>query len=115
MNISNDITEEDIDDWATGANEFSLDFFDEEIIRHTKRKESPMLRTDSAEDFVEMDAKTRVSNAGAKKSFSVSKQWDKENNKDMQDILLLKRLEEKAQINHPNKVSEYIFSSLGLF
>ena len=31
MNIGNDITKEDINDWATGVNEFSLNFSDEEI------------------------------------------------------------------------------------
>ena len=36
MNISNDITEEDINDWATGTNEFSVDFSDEEVIQHAK-------------------------------------------------------------------------------
>ena len=38
MNISNNITEEDINDWTTDANEFSLDFSDENnTIRQTKR------------------------------------------------------------------------------
>lgn len=111
MNFSNDITEEDINDWATGANEISLDFSDEEIIQHAKRNESSVLLTDSEDDFVVMDAKTKISNADAKKSFSVCIQWAEENNLDMQDILLLKRLEQKAQINHLNKVSQHKITS----
>ncbi|XP_065368850.1 tigger transposable element-derived protein 6-like [Calliphora vicina] len=111
MNISNDITEEDINDWATGANEVLLDFSDEEIIQHAKRKESPVLLTDSEDDFVEMDAKTKISNADAKKSFSVCIQWAEENNIDMQDILLLKRLQQKAEINHLNKISQQKITS----
>ena len=34
MNNSNNTTEEDINDWESGANEFSLDFSNEEIIQH---------------------------------------------------------------------------------
>ena len=76
MNISNDITEEDINDWATDANEFSLDFFDEEIIQHAKRKELPvMLLADSKDNLIEMDAKTKLSTVDAQKSFSVCIQW----------------------------------------
>ena len=71
MNISNGITEDDINDWTSGENEFSLDFSDEEIIQHAKRKESPELLTDSEDDFVEMDAKIKISNPDAKKSISV--------------------------------------------
>ena len=80
--ISNDITEEDINDWATGANEFLLDFSDEEIIQHAKRKALPVVLTDSEDDFVEMDAKTTISNAYAKKSFLVCIQWAEDNNTD---------------------------------
>ena len=54
-----------------------------------------------------MDAKTKISNADAKKSFSIYIQWTEENNIDMQDILLVKRLEQKAQINPLNKVSQH--------
>ena len=68
-----------------------------------------MLLTDSEDDFVEMDAKTNISNADAKKSFSVCIQWAEENNIDMQDFLLLKRLEQKAQIKHLNKISQHKF------
>lgn len=65
-----------------------------------------MLLTDAQHDFVVMDAKTKISNAEAKKSFSVCVQWAEENKLDMQDILLLKRLEQKAQTNHLNKFSQ---------
>ena len=54
-NISKYITEEDINDWATGANKFALDSFAVKLIQHAKRKESP----DSEDDFVEMDVKTK--------------------------------------------------------
>lgn len=40
INFGKDITEKDINGWATGANEFSLDFPDEEIIQHANRNES---------------------------------------------------------------------------
>ena len=71
INISNDITEEDINDCATVANEFSLDCSDEEIVQHSKRKESPVLLTDSEDDFVEMHAKPKISNADAKNYFQL--------------------------------------------
>ena len=51
------ITEKDINDWATEANEFLLDFSVEDIMHYTKRKETPILLTDSEGNFVEMDAK----------------------------------------------------------
>ena len=60
-----------------------------------------MLHTDSEDDFVEMDAKIKISNADATKSFSVCIQWAEENNIDMQDdILLLKII---AQNNYVSK------------
>ena len=71
MKFSNDLTEEDINDRAIGANEFSLKFSDVEIIQHAKQKESPVLPTDSEDDFVGMVAKAKISTADAKKSFSV--------------------------------------------
>ena len=65
MNISSDITK-DVNGLATGINEFSLDFSYEKIIQ-----ESPALLTDSEDGFVEMNVKTKISNADAKKPFSV--------------------------------------------
>ena len=44
MNISNDITREDINDCVSDTNELSLDFFDETII-HVRRNELPVLLT----------------------------------------------------------------------
>ena len=99
-NFSNDTSEEDINDWATGANEYSLDFSDEEIIQHAKRKESPVLLT-------EMDAKTKISNAEIifiQFLFNGLRRIILE----MHDILLLKRIQYKSQINHLNdKVSQH--------
>ena len=69
------ITEEEIIEWATGANEFSFNFSAEEIIQDGKRKESSVLLIDSADDYVEMEAKIKISNADAKKSFLVCIQW----------------------------------------
>ena len=69
-----------------------------------------MLLTDSEDNFVEMDAKTKISNAYGKKLFSVCIQWTEENNIDMQDILVLKKLEQKAEINHLNKAqNNFVF------
>ena len=38
MKFCNDLTEKDITDWSTGANEISLEFSDEEIIQHAEQK-----------------------------------------------------------------------------
>lgn len=111
MNFSNEITEQDINDWATGANECLLDFSDEDIIQLANPNDTSVLLTDSEDDFVVMDVKTKISNADAKKSFAVCIQWAEENNLDIQDILLLKRLEEKAKIYHLNKVSQHKITS----
>ena len=59
-----------------------------------------MLLIDSVADFVEMDAKTKISNADARNHF--------QNNIDIHNILVLKRLKQKTQILHINKVSQHI-------
>ena len=38
MKFSDDLTEKDINDWATGAIEFLLEFSEEEMIQHAKQK-----------------------------------------------------------------------------
>ena len=85
MNISSDITEIDINNWATVVNTFSLDISVEEIKQHTKWKESRVLFTDSEDDVGEMDAKMKLTNANAKKSFSFCIQQAEKNNIDMHE------------------------------
>ena len=48
-----------------------MGFFKEEIIKPAKGIETLELLTNSGDDCVEMIAKTKISNADAKKSFSV--------------------------------------------
>ena len=72
------------------ANEFSLDFTDEEIIQHAKWKKL------SEDDFVEMNVKSKISNPDSKESFYALY---------MQHILLLKNLEHTVKINYLNKVN----------
>ena len=105
MNINIDITEEDINPWATVANEFSWDFSNEEIKPYAKRKESPVFQCSQTLKtiFQKQMQKQMQTNADAKKLFSISFciQW-------VIGYYVVERLEQQPQIRHLNKVNQHI-------
>ena len=101
ISLNNEITEKEINEWATGVNEFSMDLSDNEIIEHAANQLS-----DSEEDQDIIHVKNKISNEDAMKSFAVCVQWAEENELEIQDILLLKRLEEKARNNYLKKIMQ---------
>lgn len=105
LNPKDDIPEKEIHDWATGVNEFLMDLTDEEIIEHAAPKEISASLVDSEEDEdIAMGVKDKIAHNDAMKAFAICGQWAEENDVSMQDIVLLKRLEEKARKSYNNKI-----------
>lgn len=89
------LTAKEIKKWATGENEIDLIecIEDEDDEANTKEDHEE-------DDEVVVTKQNRVKNTDAAKSFSLCIQWAEENDISLQDILVLKRLSEKARDIH---------------
>lgn len=90
----NNLNSENIAKWALGENEFVIDLTDEELIQDALRSNIENTKESSeSESDVNME---KVKHADAVKAFSLAIRWTEENNLPLEDLLLLKRLKDKA-------------------
>lgn len=88
------INSEDITKWAVGEKEYVIDLTEEELIQDALGSNIENVEGPSeSEDDVNIE---RVKHSHAVNAFSLTIRWAEENNLPMEDILLLKRLKEKA-------------------
>lgn len=69
ISLNNEITEKEINDWATGLNEISMNFSDDEIIENATHLPVPPIGDSEEDDTVHLEQK--ISNKYAIKSFAV--------------------------------------------
>lgn len=89
----------EINKWATGQNEVSYDFSDNDIIQSALQIQQNVTEAeeeDSEDENVNKEV-SKISNNEARKIFAKGIQWAEQNNASQMDILLLKRLREKAE------------------
>lgn len=90
----NDLSSNDIMQWATGEKDTIVDQIEEDIINEAIVNKDQ--QNESGESDIEGEIVQRVKHGDAARSLSLSIQWAEENDFPVQDILLLKRLKEKA-------------------
>lgn len=88
----NNLNSEDITKWALGDKEIVIDLTEEELIQ-----DALGINTENIEEAPESDENIeKVKHTDAVNAFSLAIRWTEENNLPIEDVLLLKRLKEKA-------------------
>lgn len=90
----NNLNSENITKWAVGEEEFVIDLTEEEFIQDAVGSNIENTKESSeSEDDINME---KVKHTDAVKAFSLAIRWTEENNLPLEDLLLLKRLKDKA-------------------
>ncbi|KAF5292404.1 hypothetical protein FQR65_LT20292 [Abscondita terminalis] len=94
--IDEDVGSEAIVKWATGENEDIENFTDQDLIEEASKDDNALSITDS-ECEVAGESGNQIMHKDAVRAFCQCIQWAEANNMPIQDVLLLRRLKEKAK------------------
>lgn len=95
--IDQNVNDEAIRDWVLGTNENVPIMTEDDIIAEVINPTNNATEINDSSSDNSVKLATRIKHVDAIKSFSVCIQWAEENNRPLQDVLLLKRLKEEAE------------------
>ena len=100
LNPREKLADENIEKWALGLEEHPNELADSEITGETEEHENSDISDEEESGDIREKFANKITNNGAINAFDICIQWAEENKVEIQDLLLLKKLQDFARARH---------------